>query len=104
MTTTTQAPQPADILASALARYHGGFDPALIELPEKAIFPHLIPAALPTARKARVTGTLLGRPAPRYVKHGRSVRYRLKDVLDWLEGGDSYGSTAEASVMRGAMQ
>ena len=29
-------------LADALAKYHDGFDPALIELPESAVFPHLI--------------------------------------------------------------
>ena len=89
---------PGDILANALARYRDGFDPALIELPEAAIFPHLIPAQPATARKARTTGSLLGRPAPRFVKRGRAVRYRLKDVLDWLADGDAYGSTAEAHV------
>ncbi|OHV07483.1 hypothetical protein [Kushneria phosphatilytica] len=96
MPTKTQS--PGDILASALARYRDGFDPALIELPETAIFPHLIPAQPATARKARTTGSLLGRPAPRFVKRGRAVRYRLKDVLDWLADGDAYGSTAEAHV------
>ncbi|SOC56491.1 hypothetical protein [Chromohalobacter canadensis] len=87
---------PGDILANALTRYHGGFDPTLIELPEAAVFPGLIPAQPATARKARTTGSLLGRPAPRFVKRGRSVRYRLKDVLDWLADGDTYRSTAEA--------
>jgi predicted DNA-binding transcriptional regulator AlpA len=33
-----------------------------------------------TARKQRVTGC-----GPRFVKIGRSVRYRRGDVLDWLE-------------------
>src|SRR5690554_7517671 len=81
MATTIQpiVPQiPADQLANALARYREGFDPALIELPEAAVFPHLIAAQPSTARKARVTGVLLGRPAPRFVKRGRSVRYRLR--------------------------
>jgi len=85
-------------LADALAKYHDGFDPALIELPESAVFPHLIVVQPTTARKARCTGTLLGRPAPRFVRRGRAVRYRLKDVLDWLADGDSYSSTAEAAV------
>ncbi|MBB3190660.1 hypothetical protein [Halomonas cerina] len=96
MTTKTQP--PSHMLASALARYRDGFDPALIELPEAAVFPHLIPAQPATARKARTTGSLLGRPAPRFVKRGRAVRYRLKDVLDWLADGESYASTAEANV------
>ena len=89
---------PIDILANALARYRDGFDPSLIELPEQAVFPGMIPAQPTTARKARCTGTLLGRPAPRFVRRGRAIRYRLKDVLDWLAEGESYASTAEASV------
>lgn len=96
MPTKTQT--PGDILANALAQYRDGFDPALIELPEAAVFPYLIPAQPATARKARTTGSLLGRPAPRFVKRGRAVRYRLKDVLDWLADADAYGSTAEAHV------
>lgn len=94
----TKTQPPGDILANALARYRDGFDPALIELPEAAVFPGLIPAQPATARKARTTGSLLGRPAPRFVKRGRAVRYRLKDVLDWLADADAYGSTAEANV------
>lgn len=91
--------QPA-VLASALARYRDGFDPALIELPESAVFPHLIPVQPATARKARTTGLLLGKPAPRFVKHGRTVRYRLKDVFDWLADGNAYTSTAEAAMSK----
>ncbi|WP_304525737.1 hypothetical protein [Halomonas sp. I5-271120] len=85
----TKTQDPRDILANALARYRDGFDPALIELPEQAVFPGLIPAQPTTARKARCTGNLLGRPGPRFVRRGRSIRYRLKDVLDWLADGSS---------------
>ena len=95
---TARAQDHSDILASALARYHDGFDPALIELPEMAVFPSLIPASPVTGRKARCTGILLGRPAPHFVKRGRSVRYRLKDVLDWLADGESYASTADVTA------
>ncbi|MDR5899976.1 hypothetical protein QC823_13370 [Halomonas vilamensis] len=98
----TKTQDPGDILANALTRYRNGLDPALIELPEAAVFPHLIPAQPATARKARTTGSLLGRPAPRFVKRGRNVRYRLKDVLDWLADADAYGSTAEVNVARRA--
>lgn len=89
---------PTITLSDALTKYHDGFDPALIELPESAVFPYLIAVQPTTARKARCTGTLLGRPAPRFVRHGRAIRYRLKDILDWLADGESYASTAEASV------
>ncbi|MDT8880820.1 hypothetical protein RSO68_15210 [Halomonas saccharevitans] len=85
-------------LQNALAQYRDGFDPRLIELTEQAVFPGLIPAQPTTARKARCTGILLGKPAPRFVKRGRAIRYRLKDVLDWLADADDYGSTAEVAV------
>jgi len=93
-------PNHTTTLANALAKYHDGFDPALIELPESAVFPYLIAVQPTTARKARCTGILLGRPAPRFVRHGRAIRYRLKDVLDWLADGDSYASTAEAAPVK----
>lgn len=99
MPSKTQAPQ--DTLASALARHRNGFDSALIELPEKAVFPGLINAQPATARKSRTTGILLGRPAPRFVKHGRTVRYRLKDVLEWLEAGKDFRNTAEVGLVEG---
>lgn len=83
-------------LSNALALFKSGYDPALIELKEKSVFPLLIPAAPATARKSRSTGILLGRPAPKYVRRGRSVRYRLSDVLQWLEDVEAYRSTAEA--------
>lgn len=92
------APDYEQVLAGALARYKSGLDPHLIELPERAVFPYLIPAQPATARKSRVTGLLLGLPAPRYVRRGRSVRYRLIDVLNWLSAADSVTSTAAASA------
>lgn len=92
---------PVDLARSAMARYREGCSPALIELPEKAVFPLLINAQPSTARKSRTTGMLLGRPAPRYVKRGRSVFYRLKEVIEWLEDGEVYGNTVEASMAEG---
>jgi predicted DNA-binding transcriptional regulator AlpA len=43
-----------------------------------------------TARKQRVTGS-----GPKFIKLGRSVRYRKGDVLDWLESR-TVRSTSEA--------
>lgn len=93
MSTIHQVSAPC--LANALARYHDGFDPSLIELTENDVFPGLITAQPATARKARVTGILFGRPAPYFVKRGRSIRYRLSDVLAWLEAGEAFASTAD---------
>lgn len=97
------APDYDQVLASALERYRAGLDPELIELPERSVFPYLIPAQPATARKARVTGMLLGIPAPRYVKRGRAVRYRLADVLGWLSNAEPVASTAAANVLKGAL-
>ncbi|GGX89975.1 hypothetical protein GCM10007160_16750 [Litchfieldella qijiaojingensis] len=95
---------PTAVLAAAMARYRAGDDPGLIELPESAVFPHLIHAQPTTARKSRVTGVLLGRPTPMFVKRGRSIRYRLSDVLAWLSEGEAVGSTAEAGMAEGMAQ
>src|SRR5690606_10469856 len=88
------------LLATALSSFKAGLDPSLIELPETAVFPYLIPVAPSTARKSRCTGILLGRPAPRYVKRGRTVSYRLRDALDWLMNGDTFNSTADFEVSK----
>lgn len=87
------------ILSNSLQLYHAGYDPSLIELPESVVFPALIPAAPSTARKSRTTGLLLGEPAPKFIRRGRTIRYRLSDVLEWLsvsQGG--YRSTSEFLV------
>lgn len=73
-------------LQDALKLYGDGFPPDKIYLEEKEVFPGLIKAARSTGRKARSTGTLLGREAPKYVKTGHRVRYKLSDVLEWLDG------------------
>lgn len=83
---------------NALQRYQAGCNPVLIELPERAVFPHLISAQPSTARKSRGTGMLLGQPAPLFVRRGRSIRYRLSDVLKWLEDADVVNNTAKASM------
>lgn len=83
-------------IAEALEPYRAGLPAELVELTERQVFPYLIPASLRTGRDSRRTGELLGRQAPCYVKRGRSVHYRLKDVLNWLADGDTYSSTAEA--------
>lgn len=97
----TDSNTPTTILATALAKHRDGFDPALIELPESAVFPHLIPCQPSTARKSRVTGKLLGKTTPPFVKRGRAIRYRLKDVLDWLADGETYTNTAAAQLADG---
>lgn len=86
------------VLKDGLAREKAGVDPSFIELPDQAVFPHLIPAAPITGRIARSTGTLFGRPGPRFVKRGRNVFYRLSDVYQWLGEGESYSNTAQVAI------
>ena len=47
-----------------------------------------------TLRKSRVTGTLLGRPAPAYRKVGRKVLYDRETLIAWLEQFEPQRSTA----------
>lgn len=39
-----------------------------------------------TLRVARSTGTLCGKPGPRYSKVGRAVRYLKSDLDAWIRG------------------
>ncbi|TLF52753.1 hypothetical protein FEI13_03340 [Halomonas urmiana] len=89
-----------ELVEEALSRYRAGDDTKLIEMTEKVVFPRLIPVAPATARKSRCTGILLGQPAPKFIRRGRSIRYRFQDVLDWLEDANVYSSTLEADLNR----
>ncbi|MFY0992732.1 hypothetical protein [Halomonas sp. C05BenzN] len=84
------------VLAEILEAQRAGLAPHLIELSEQQVFPYLIPCSPRTGRDARRSGTLLGRPAPVFVKRGRQVRYRLADVTAWLEQSRAFPSTAAA--------
>ena len=42
-------------------------------------------------RRSRSTGYLLGAPAPKHIKFGRTVKYRLTDLTDWVNAIDEHG-------------
>jgi hypothetical protein len=44
-----------------------------------------------TLRRSRCTGYLLGAPAPKHIKFGRTVKYRLTDLTDWVNAIDEHG-------------
>ncbi|MGY8896534.1 MAG: helix-turn-helix transcriptional regulator [Paraglaciecola sp.] len=46
-------------------------------------------------RQSRATGKLLGVPAPKHLKIGRSIRYKDKDIEAWIDGLDTI--TGEAA-------
>jgi hypothetical protein len=50
----------------------------------------IIGAAMPTLRKSRCTGKLFGMPAPTYLKLGRTIRYKLSVLNDWLDSLEQY--------------
>jgi len=59
-------------------------DPALVLLrtSEAADILSVSPSLL---RRARVSGQMLGRPAPTHVQLDTTIRYRLSDLTEWLE-------------------
>lgn len=87
------------ILREIFEPVKAGMPEDLVELNERQVFPYLIPVSLGTARNSRQSGLLLGRSAPPYIKHGRNVRYRLSDVLDWLRTSQRVNNTAELSTI-----
>jgi len=46
-----------------------------------------------TLVKARSTGSLWGKRAPRFIKIGRAVRYREVDLQEWIDGLTGVGGT-----------
>lgn len=84
------------ILSEIFEAQRAGLAPHLIELSERQVFPFLIPCSPRTGRDSRRSGTLLGRPAPVFIKRGRQVRYRFSDIQAWLEESGVYRSTAAA--------
>jgi hypothetical protein len=50
----------------------------------------IIGTATPTLRKSRCTGKLFGLPTPTYLKLGRTIRYKVSVLNDWLESLDQY--------------
>ena len=49
-----------------------------------------------TLKQSRVTGSLFGKPAPAYLKIGRTVRYKRNTVETWIGQFPEVSNTAEA--------
>lgn len=47
--------------------------------------------------KSRVTGELMGHPAPVFVKMGKSIRYRKNDLDRWVNDLASFSTLAQAN-------
>ena len=61
-----------------------GFDPSVIFCGERAAAA-VVPYTASTLRKSRTEGTLAGRKAPPFHKFGRSVLYRLDELVAWRD-------------------
>ena len=56
----------------------------------------LIGVANVTMKKSRCSGTLLGKPAPKFMKMGRVVRYEFSAIQWWLTQYRAFSTTGEA--------
>lgn len=52
-----------------------------------------------TLKTSRAKGTLLGKPAPAWLKFGRTVRYKRDTLEDWAK---HYGKVISPSMVGGA--
>ena len=78
-----------------IAERYAGMDPRMVRLtPAEAAA--LLELAPKTLESKRGDGT-----GPRFLKIGRTVAYRLCDVLDYIEGS-VYSTTREATTSRRA--
>lgn len=46
----------------------------------------ILSVAPQTLRHSRCTGYLLGIPAPKHIKFGKSVRYKVSEIESWVKG------------------
>tara|TARA_R110002020_G_scaffold46027_4_gene131244 strand:+ start:1789 stop:2046 length:258 start_codon:yes stop_codon:yes gene_type:complete len=62
--------------------YYMSIEPVLLKSKEAAIH---ISYSDDSLRRSRVTGRLGGMAAPKHVKIGRTVRYRVSDLSEWVK-------------------
>ncbi len=72
--------------------YLESFDPILSDV-EAAKVLDSTPASM---KQSRYTGQLFGRPAPKFIKMGRSAKYKLSTLLTFRDQFPEFQNTAEA--------
>ena len=55
----------------------------------------LIGAAPSSLKQSRYTGVLFGQPAPTFIKMGRSTRYKLSVLLEFVDQFPEYINTSQ---------
>ncbi len=51
-------------------------------------------------KQSRYTGVLFGRPAPKFIKMGRSAKYKLSTLLEFRDQFPEFQNTAEVHVAK----
>jgi excisionase family DNA binding protein len=87
-------PQPSKPLFSVAERF-SAFNAA----PDEALFDQKTVAALRGCSEATLERDRWAGGGIPFVRIGRSVRYRKRDVLTWLEQHPALSSTSEADAM-----
>ncbi len=72
------------------------FDPLLNDVEAAKV----LDSTSATLKQSRYTGVLFGRPAPRFIKMGRSAKYKLSTLLEFRDQFPEFQNTAEVHVAK----
>lgn len=69
----------------------GAIDPILSDIEAAKV----LDSTSASMKQSRYTGVLFGRPAPKFIKMGRSAKYKLSTLLDFIDQFPEFQNTAE---------
>jgi hypothetical protein len=78
-------------------KYSEYFDPLLSDVEAAKV----LDSTSATLKQSRYTGVLYGRPAPKFIKMGRSAKYKLSTLLEFRDQFQEFQNTAEVHVAKG---
>ncbi|MCP5330550.1 MAG: hypothetical protein H7A05_06110 [Pseudomonadales bacterium] len=73
------------------------FDPILCDVEAAKV----LDSTSASLKQSRYTGMLFGRPAPKFIKMGRSAKYKLSTLLAFRDQFIEFQNTAEANQAKG---
>ena len=73
------------------------FDPILCDVEAAKV----LDSTSASLKQSRYTGMLFGRPAPKFIKMGRSAKYKLSTLLAFRDQFTEFQNTAEANQAKG---
>ena len=77
--------------------FPGSFDPILCDVEAAKV----LDSTSASLKQSRYTGILFGRPAPKFIKMGRSAKYKLSTLLAFRDQFTEFQNTAEAHSAKG---